>query len=319
MADTATHAPSKDGPGRTPTSGRSNRRRFGTAIVLFVVFVLLVAISVWLYPRRAVVNRPAPFTLTLVSARAPIGALDTLPLAIVPNQAYTDPSSVTVVVRPAGRHLYSVLVRWTYSPALCSHGEDLLESEGSGCGPTSPPYEEAGSDLGVSLPSGATMIHNHGSQVDLPERDAKVMPNLGLPDASVYTSTPPAFPITAMWNFEIHDTSFAWAANGLTAEASLPIVNFQNNGDTGYGDVTVTYRIPGGRSYDWSNGPDPDRLTWTEPVDAASTAVLVAGNDNSVADTDNRDVLIVGILLGTAGGALVGAIQELARLESTDD
>jgi len=57
-------------------------------------------------------------------------------------------------------------------------------------------------------------------------------------------------------------------------------------------------------------------MTWTEPVSSATTAVQVAGNNNSAASRDTLQVLIVGILLGTSGGALVGAIQELARAES---
>ena len=173
--------------------------------------------------------------------------------------------------------------------------------------------------MDVSLPHGATTLHCHrcqiGDNVKLPEHDSPVLPSLGVPDASVL-ATPPAFPVTATWTFEVHDTAFAWAANGLTAEASLPIVNFQNNGNAGYGVVDVTYRIPGGNDYDWNNGPDPDHLTWSEPVSSATTAIQVAGNNNSAASRDTLDVLIVGILLGTAGGALVGTIQELARTES---
>jgi hypothetical protein len=195
---------------------------------------------------------------------------------------------------------------------LCTDADDLDQSLGEGCAPTSAPYEVAGSLLNVSLPTGATILHCHdcrrGSQVELSEHDSTVLPDDGVPDASVLTTTTPAIPVTATWTFEIHDTVFAWAANGLTAEASLPIVNFQNDGNTGYGNVTVTYRIPGGKSYDWNDRPDPDQLTWTEPVSSASTAIQVAGSNNSAANTDTRDVLIVGILLGTAGGALVGAI-----------
>lgn len=45
----------------------------------------------------------------------------------------------------------------------------------------------------------------------------------------------------------------------------------------------------------------------------------LAGTDNDAADADTRDVLIVGILLGASGGALVGAIQEFAHAESDED
>ncbi len=84
----------------------------------------------------------------------------------------------------------------------------------------------------------------------------------------------------------------------------------------GYGNVTVPYRIPGGQNYDWDDGPDPDKTTWTEPVSSALTAVQVAGTNNGASTAHTRNVLIVGILLGTASGAFVGAIQELAHAES---
>ena len=315
------------GDGPPPTEGtaiarRQGRHRYVTAFVLFVVFLVLLALSVWLYPSRGVVDRPAPFTLTMISARGPdVGAADIYPLTIVPNQAYSAPSDVDVVVAPAGDDLYAVHVAWTYSPGLCTDGQTGDTALEAGCGTTTPPYGVAGSEVAVSLPAGATILHCRscqpgnppGTPVLLAERDATVRPDPGLPDASVLTATPPAFPVTASWDFEVHDTAFAWAANGLTAEASLPIVEFQDDGNTGYGNVTVHYRIPGGSTYDWNDGPDPDHLSWTEPVSSALTAVQVAGIDNRAADADTRDVLIVGILLGTAGGALVGAIQEVAH------
>ena len=323
MAETVAQARTEGAP---PTQGGtvlpdSILRRFGTAIVLFVVFVALLALSWLLYPKRAEVNRPAPFALAMISARGPkVGGFDVIPLTIAPNPPYSNPSKVSVTIAPRRGDIYAVQVRWTYTPALCTDGQNLGQSLGVGCAPTSPPYEVAGSLLNLSLPHGATILDCRGCQtgslVVLPEQDSTVQPNYGIPDATVLTASPPALPVTAAWNFEIHDTAFAWSANGLTAEASLPIVTFQNNGNTGFGIVDVTYRIPGGTSYDWNNGPDPDHLTWTEPVSSATTAVQVAGNNNSSASRDTLQVLIVGILLGTAGGALVGAIQELARAES---
>jgi hypothetical protein len=137
-----------------------------------------------------------------------------------------------------------------------------------------------------------------------------------IPDAGIFTNTPTALPVTASWVFEVHATSFAWSANGLNAEASLPIVNFADAGNVGYGNLTVSYEVPEGRNYDWNDGPDPDHLIWTEPVSSASSAVQVAGINNSSSASDTRDILIVGILLGSAGGALVGAIQEIAHAES---
>jgi hypothetical protein len=325
MVDTAVPASVDDheSTDERATSGRSHRKRFTTTIVLFVVFVVLLGLSVWLYPTREVVNRPAPFALTMISARGPnVGAFDIFPLTVRPDQGYSDTSQVDVVVAPTGRDFYSVRVSWTYSPALCTNGEDLDRAAAIGCAPVAPPYATAGSEVQVSLPVGATIVRcacQRGAPGLLAERDSMVRPEVQIPDAGVFTTTTSSMPVTAVWKFEIHDTAFAWAANGLTAEASLPIVTFRNNGNVGYGNVNTTYRIPGGNDYDWNDGPDPNKLSWTEPVSSASTAVEVAGTDNSAADADTRDVLIVGILLGAAGGALVGAIQEFAHAESDED
>ena len=232
MAEAVAQAPPQGVPSHQeePISHRSFLGRFGTAIVLFIVFVALLALSWWLYPKRAVVDRPAPFGLTLISARGPeVGAFDVIPLTIAPDPPYSNPSKLSVTVTTRNSNIYTVQVKWTYTPALCPSGQNLGQSLGVGCAPTSPPYEVAGSLMNVSLPHGATILHCHrcqiGGDVKLPEHDSPVLPSLGVPDASVL-ATPPAFPVTATWTFEVHDTAFAWAANGLTAEASLPNCQF---------------------------------------------------------------------------------------------
>ena len=129
----------------------------------------------------------------------------------------------------------------------------------------------------MSLPAGATILHCRscqpgnppGTPVLLAERDATVRPDPGLPDALVDRDTS-GVPGDRLVDFEVHDTAFAWAANGLTAEASLPIVEFQDDGNTGYGNVTVHYRIPGGAPTTGTTGPDPDHLSWTEPVSSGA-------------------------------------------------
>ena len=307
----------------------SGHRRFAAAIVLILVFLVLVLLAVWLYPNRGVVNRPPPFALTMWSAVAPkgtpFGAGSLVPTKIVPDGtdvAPSDVSDVAVTVAPSGSDQYRVHVAWTYSPSLCASGEIL-----DGCGSTTQPFDVAESELSVSLPTGATIVRCHEC-VDrrdwleglptLTERDTTIQPSFRLTESGALSSgsTTPAKTATASWDFEVRDTSFAWSANGLNAEAGLPVVNFQDNGNVGYGNVTVTYGIPEGNTYDWNDGPGADHLTWTEPASSAATAVQVAGINNSASADDTRNVLIVGILLGAAGGALVGAIQEIAHAES---
>lgn len=118
----------------------------------------------------------------------------------------------------------------------------------------------------------------------------------------------------------------AWDANGLDVEAELPEVEVdytnprqpQNNPEVG-----ISYTLPPG--YDWTT-PEPyyspesyilgdpsgatEALIWRETANDLENPVPISGTDNSTASGDSFRTFISGALLGIAGGALVGAIQE---------
>ncbi len=83
-----------------------------------------------------------------------------------------------------------------------------------------------------------------------------------------------------------------------------------------------------GESYTWSEGVSAPvdvggRETW-DYLTASSAAgalnpVLDSGTDLTVQDRDNTSTFLAGALLGIAGGALVGAVPELARARREPD
>ena len=88
------------------------------------------------------------------------------------------------------------------------------------------------------------------------------------------------------------------------------------------------YRVPDALSYDWTGGPEPSFVSgarlalggstlgyveWFEPLKFLSAPIAVSGIDSSTGGLDSLRTLIAGTLLGVAGGALVGAIQEFTH------
>jgi hypothetical protein len=119
-------------------------------------------------------------------------------------------------------------------------------------------------------------------------------------------------------------------ANGLDVEGQLPVVsigppseppgsNSQSSASSNLKVVIVDY-VPDVTGYDWTGGPEPlpvpsgrnypASVEWIEPLSALSAPVAVTGTNHSAAEWDSFRMFMVGILVGVAGGALVGAIQE---------
>jgi hypothetical protein len=100
-----------------------------------------------------------------------------------------------------------------------------------------------------------------------------------------------------------------------------PPISFEQdqNGSTGYVPVQSVYaeKVPD-NSYTWTTGSTPDYVNgfdrWTSTTaqshqDAASPT-LDSGTDLAVQSRDGNRQFIAGIVLGAAGGALVGSLQE---------
>ncbi len=111
-----------------------------------------------------------------------------------------------------------------------------------------------------------------------------------------------------------------------TVEAPLDLVSQQGT----VGAVEVHYDLPDASSYDWTTGPRPvnedgDWVTWflqLQPTGATfeSTATSAGAINQSAQQRDQRLTFLAGALVGVAGGALVGSLQEFldARRERTE-
>jgi hypothetical protein len=112
--------------------------------------------------------------------------------------------------------------------------------------------------------------------------------------------------------FPVRARSLGVAANGLTAAAALPDVRYQGPGTPA---LVSSFVIPSGSSYDWSSNPQvaaiPAGVVFQEDITGGVAAGrdAVGINHAAQADQGNR-TFVAGVLLGLAGGALLGAVQE---------
>jgi hypothetical protein len=99
-----------------------------------------------------------------------------------------------------------------------------------------------------------------------------------------------------------------------------PPITFQVIGHSTNSAVLTVFSeaVPGGDAYSWTTGSVPVYVNgferWSAPsatsIEAAATPTLDSGSDLAVADKNGNLQFIAGILVGAAGGALVGAVQE---------
>jgi hypothetical protein len=127
---------------------------------------------------------------------------------------------------------------------------------------------------------------------------------------------------TATAYFVVKAHSFGVASNGLTAEVAFPQISLTG---TRRPTAILTYQIPSASSYDWSSVPTSlvpsnSRALWTEAVTPGNQltsqtgippAAPVASGINHTAQThDSTLTLIVGIMFGIGGSAIIAAVQE---------
>ncbi len=120
-------------------------------------------------------------------------------------------------------------------------------------------------------------------------------------------------------------------SNGTTAYAQLPLVQMPAGSEVIAEPpfVSVTYEIPNAKSYDWNTGPEPQgvatgsivwNLTLTVgPTVLQSDPVAVGGVDDAAQQRQTLMTFVAGTLLGIAGGALIGALQEAVHVRRHDD
>jgi hypothetical protein len=133
---------------------------------------------------------------------------------------------------------------------------------------------------------------------------------------------------TIVWNnlvtVVVDDAHLALDSNGRDLEGQLPSVDPEreiSRGNTTPSPTMVylVYSFSDANQYDWTGGPQPaslahDHVAWLENSAAMAEAERVSATNGSADNSDNLWTLAVGALLGVAGGAFVGALQELLHV-----
>jgi hypothetical protein len=105
-------------------------------------------------------------------------------------------------------------------------------------------------------------------------------------------------------------------ANGVNASAAIPEVLY---GGLGQPILVVSYQLRSASSYDWSASPtgavSSTTAGWQQDLASGDTPGRTAVGVNHSARTDHDiKIFIAGALLGVAGGAVIGAVQETMHL-----
>ncbi|MDR0345124.1 MAG: hypothetical protein LBI49_18835 [Nocardiopsaceae bacterium] len=116
----------------------------------------------------------------------------------------------------------------------------------------------------------------------------------------------------ASTGFLVRARHFGVTVNGVTAAAALPDVMYQGPGTP---RLVSAFVIPSGSSYDWSSGAQAAASGAGVVFQEAITAGQAPGRDavgisHTAQAAQNDRTFVAGILLGLAGGALLGAVQE---------
>jgi hypothetical protein len=116
--------------------------------------------------------------------------------------------------------------------------------------------------------------------------------------------------------FFVTAQSLGVSYNQVDAMAAFPDVYYSGYTSNISPELLVAYHIPATASYDWSGTPAaalPGAFAgWTEPLTGIDTPAKIAvGINESRQSSDSHLTFLAGALIGVAGGALVGAIQEL--------
>jgi hypothetical protein len=150
----------------------------------------------------------------------------------------------------------------------------------------------------------------------------------GLKDASFYfpgnwvldKSQLPADREELTFNLKVWDTGSNLSRNDEYVSVLTPPISFQVESSLAYVKVSTLYaeQVPGGGAYTWNTGAEPVYLSGFDRWTATSAGTLLdtvsptldSGIDLGVQDRNGNLQFIAGIVVGAAGGALIGALQE---------
>ena len=260
-------------------------RRFGFFLVFLVIAGLLALGTALLLPSDTPIYTPRTFGISDVVSSDPVEDI----VATVTIRGDDHEIDITVVTQ----HLRSTRAGNTVGLLLhLPEGVTAQECHDYNC-------------LNEGAGQGEVVLLQAMSSPLIPMGPAQ---SIGKP-ASQPSSTPWAADLFAT----VVGPGFAFNANGVTAEAELPSFDVTS---TSLKSVTVDYGIPGATSYDWGGTPTPyfplqNQVQWQESSSDAANSTLVNGVDHAAQSRENTYIFIAGILLGTAGSAVIAAFQEL--------
>jgi hypothetical protein len=281
----------QDPPKPTPPTGKQSDaeiyvKRHRGIVALLVIFVIITAAAFIIYPRRQAVYRPQYSTMSVES-----------------TAKITDLSFA--VARHSANQLHLEMEVWTDAPTR--------------------PLTSVAAEIRLQLPAPLAPGSCKPPQCSSGKSTQSYYP--GPPYYVTYVTN--SFKKTsAGWywtdTFLVNAPLFGFDENGLDVEANLPevqVLRLRNQpADNPSVDIVYFLQDP---HYDWNGGPSPSDITrdtihpqlgwlvdWDLTANQLSNPVSVSGTDNSNAAQDNFRTFASGALLGIAGGALIGAVQE---------
>lgn len=134
----------------------------------------------------------------------------------------------------------------------------------------------------------------------------------------------------------IQDPSFGFAENSETALAEMPYISLTSRPsspnklatslNSNPFSLSIGYYIPDAKAYDWSMPPlkyNPG-ITWEETINpvsvggqeaqGAAQAIELTGSNRAAQATDNKNILVSGVLFGVAGAAALAAVVSFLQL-----
>jgi hypothetical protein len=269
--------------------GKSYFKRHHATVILSTAFIILVGLAFVLYPLRKPVYRPQAFQMTIEVNTTLTGAL------------------ITVEKKAPNRFLLDIYL-YTAAPNLTN----LLFGS-----------------VGLQIPAPAScqsscrsdLVRNgffNGQTDYITELISSFKPMTTKTNYIALTGSE----WEASAEFAVTAPMFAWDENGLDIEAQLPAVQLLAFPGQSLGDPNIwIYYALSSAVYDWAGGPLPNYfyrppgqpssvVAWRLPVKELSGPSPVSGTDSATADEDSFRTFVSGVLLGTAGGAIVAAIQE---------
>jgi hypothetical protein len=268
---------------------------------LLAVFLLTMIGAFLLYPRRAPVYRPPPLNITVMLLH---GAAVRL---------------VTMDVSPASSNAFTLTLQLSFF--------------GVGSGTTS---ARPAAKMNISLPAGVIPEPCHGDPGGTaPSGQCSYLSSkynggtFSLVAQARQAQPSPTDYWTATFKLKVRGQG-PWNANGLTIEAQLPVLTVLTTPNTVATPTPlplndnprthIAYWVPDAISYDWSGGLPPNEVSispalvrWDETLQSLAVPIAAGGTNSSSASLDSLRTLAAGTLLGIAGGALVGAIQEFPK------